>query len=218
MGDIHEMKELLTCETWYETNGVKYDAFRMAFRELGLENFSKKRVLSSDELSLIEAYPFRKKKNNRTAKQPAKKAQTVSTPTAKDQPGTTPAPSRYRAGDWIRSDRFLVVVMCLSLLAQMIHTAGFFFHNSPIQEPFDLNIILCILFAIGVDCTALVLTAWRGGWGYIAGFALIHFAMNLNFHWEQHDKAITFGQILLSFVIAISNFSYIELFSKRFEQ
>lgn len=96
MGDIHEMKELLTCETWYETNGVKYDAFRMAFRELGLENFSKKRVLTSEELSRIEAYPFRKKKNSRAAKQPAKKSQTVSPPTAKEQPAETPAPSRFK--------------------------------------------------------------------------------------------------------------------------
>lgn len=139
-------------------------------------------------------------------------------PPAQDNPETEPARTFYRAGDWIRSDRFLVVVMCLSLLAQMIHTAGFFFHNSPIPEPYDLNILLCVLFAIGVDCTALVMTAWRGGWKWIAAFAIIHFMMNLNFHWMQHDKVLTFGQGLLSFVIALSNFSYIELFSKRFEQ
>lgn len=63
MGEIHETMKGTTCEKWYTDNGISYDAFRMAFRSLGLKNFGKKRVLTVAELSQIENYPFRKQKD-----------------------------------------------------------------------------------------------------------------------------------------------------------
>lgn len=53
----------LTVKQWCETSGVEPDAVRMAFPKIGLSNFAKVRELSSAEISLLESYPFRSRKN-----------------------------------------------------------------------------------------------------------------------------------------------------------
>lgn len=94
MGEIREMEKIVTCETWYETNGVSYDAFRMAFRELGLKAFAKKRVLTASEISRIESYPFRKRKPETKKRNSRKNSQTVSPPAKQGQGNGGLAPSR----------------------------------------------------------------------------------------------------------------------------
>jgi hypothetical protein len=125
------------------------------------------------------------------------------------------------AGNFLRTDTFLVCAMIVGMVSQMVHTAGFFFNNSPISET-ELKIVLSVIFAVGVDSTALIMTIHRGGTAYLWTFAVIHFLMNITFHtqvhafgWDFQSFVGIFGYILLSFVIAFSNFSYTELFSRK---
>lgn len=126
----------------------------------------------------------------------------VSTPT--ESPANRSNPKR----DW-----FLFAVLTIGIIAQMVHTGGFFYQNSPIVHPESIRIVLCLLFAIAVDLTALVQTIRKGQQAYLYAFALIHLAMNLLFHQSTHG--ITLGNILLSFVLAFTNYSYAALFADK---
>lgn len=153
------------------------------------------------------ARPAPKVNGEQPGKRPAENGETATENTAENL--------RKRTGDFIVSDWFLLFVMLLALGAQATHTAGFFYHNSPVTDR-DLSLALAIIFAAATDLTSLVLTAHRGGWIYLVGFFMIHLAMNINFHYMQHGY-LEFGTVLLSFVLALSNFSYVELFAKRFK-
>lgn len=125
------------------------------------------------------------------------------------------------AGNFMRTEVFLFLAMIVGMVSQMVHTGGFFFNNSPIERP-AIKIALSVLFAVGVDSTALIMTIHRGGRVYLWTFAVIHFLMNVTFHTQVHSFEWTFqsyvgvfGYLLLSFVIAFSNFSYTELFSDK---
>ena len=132
-----------------------------------------------------------------------------------------PEPAQTRAtfdGHFLRTDGFLFVTLCAAMIGQMIHTAGFCYLNSPIKEWPTLRIIAAVVCAIGIDWTALVLTTRRGGWWYLIGFLLVHFAINIAFHLQIHEDW-TWGEfcgfLLLSGVLAFSNFSYTDLFSRK---
>lgn len=125
------------------------------------------------------------------------------------------------AGNFLRTNQFLLFAMVAGMVSQMVHTGGFFYNNSPITQE-ELKMALSVLFALGVDSTALILTIHRGGKKYLYTFAVIHFLMNVTFHtqvhsfsWEFKSAVGIFGYLLLSFVIAFSNFSYTELFSEK---
>ena len=133
----------------------------------------------------------------------------------------TPEPAHSRAtfdGHFLRTDGFLFVTLCAAMIGQMAHTAWVFFRNISAEWPLELRIVLAIVCAIGVDCTALVMTVKRGGIGYLIGFAFIHFAINLTAHFQDSEEVGWGGGlvfILLSGVLAFSNFSYTDLFSRK---
>lgn len=140
---------------------------------------------------------------------------------APDNSKDTPAPKEEApsalSGHFLRTDKFLFVTLFAAMVGQMIHTAGFFYLNSPLEDS-RLRFGLAALFAIGVDCTALVMTIHRGGLFYLVSFALFHFAVNITFHSQVHENptlGAIFGYVLLSGVLAFSNFSYTDLFSKK---
>jgi len=133
----------------------------------------------------------------------------------------TPEPAQTRAtfdGHFLRTDGFLFVTLCAAMIGQMAHTSWVFYRNIPEEQPLELRVILAIVCAIGVDCTALVMTVKRGGIGYLITFALIHFAVNLTAHFQDSEE-VGWGSglvfILLSGVLAFSNFSYTDLFSRK---
>jgi len=112
----------------------------------------------------------------------------------------------------------LFVTLCAAMIGQMAHTSWVFYRNIPEEQPLELRVILAIVCAIGVDCTALVMTVKRGGIRYLITFALIHFAVNLTAHFQDSEEVGWGGGlvfILLSGVLAFSNFSYTDLFSRK---
>ena len=133
----------------------------------------------------------------------------------------TPEPAQTRAtfdGHFLRTDGFLFVTLCAAMIGQMAHTSWVFYRNIPEEQPIELRVILAIVCAIGVDCTALVMTVKRGGIRYLITFALIHFAVNLTAHFQDSEEVGWGGGlvfILLSGVLAFSNFSYTDLFSRK---
>jgi len=132
------------------------------------------------------------------------------------------------AGNWIKSRWFLVTAMLLLFAAQAIHTSGFFWHNTPVEEVFGLRLSLAILCGIGLDTVALVMTAHGGGKSYLYIFASFHFVINMLFHSQQYlmqafedltwfEFGLKFmGAGVLSGALAYGLFSYTELFTKAF--
>lgn len=162
----------------------------------------------------------------RSAKSAAKKGRTK-----RENPGVTSEPARAEVSapiapadvpeSFLHTKWALYSGMVVCMISQMIHTAGFFFINSPIEQH-EVRLALCILFALGVDSTALILTIRRGGKIYLWTFAVCHFLMNVTFHVQAHEFDLSlsamvgiFGYLLLSFVIAYANFSYTDLFSHK---
>lgn len=151
--------------------------------------------------------------------------------TKRQNPGVTSEPARANElapiapadvpESFLHTKWALYSGMVVCMISQMIHTAGFFFINSPIEQH-EVQLLLCILFALGVDSTALILTIRRGGKIYLWTFAVCHFLMNVTFHVQAHEFDLSlsamvgiFGYLLLSFVIAYANFSYTDLFSHK---
>lgn len=218
MGEIHEIKSIMTAKEIAKKEGKTLRAIQArwqnAFREIP---FDSNAVLSPEQVAAI---------SRNSDKRAAKKNYPSHPPTEAKQPAVIVPPARFQTdaddpapewepeqpGDWMKGQSFLVWILWACMIAQMVHTGGFFYHNSPVEQPF-LRVSLSIIFALAVDCTALIMTVHRGGWRYLAAFALLHLAMNITFHSQAHG--ITFGNALLSFVLALSNFSYTELFSKK---
>ena len=133
------------------------------------------------------------------------------------------------AGDWIKSRRFLVFSMLVLFTAQAIHTAGFFWHNTPFEDSLYLRFALAVLCAIGMDTIALVMTAHGGSKLYLYVFAGFHFTINCLFHTQQYliqafiDLALFaflvkfIGAVVLSSALSYGLFSYTELFTKAFD-
>jgi hypothetical protein len=135
-------------------------------------------------------------------------------------PTTTPTTEHILRGLW-RTEPETVCTMSAAMLGQMVHTGGFFWHNSPINHPYILP-VLAVIFALGVDSTALIMTIKGKGRGYLIGFLIAHCLMNMIFHAQVHEFDISFSGMLsitawmlLSVVLAYSNYSYTGLFSKK---
>lgn len=174
----------------------------------------------------VFAHDFTRKIEPETAQDlSAKVAQEPRENDAQNEPNPaqepTPEPAQTRAtfdGHFLRTDAFLFVTLCAAMIGQMAHTSWVFYRNIPEEQPLELRVILAIVCAIGVDCTALVMTVKRGGMGYLITFALIHFAINLTAHFQDSEEVGWGGGlvfILLSGVLAFSNFSYTDLFSRK---
>ena len=161
---------------------------------------------------------FRPNNDPQSAQEP-RKSDAQNEPNPAQEP--TPEPAQTRAtfdGHFLRTDGFLFVTLCAAMIGQMAHTSWVFYRNIPEEQPLELRVILAIVCAIGVDCTALVMTVKRGGIRYLITFALIHFAVNLTAHFQDSEE-VGWGSclvfILLSGVLAFSNFSYTDLFSRK---
>lgn len=137
--------------------------------------------------------------------------------------------SQETAGNWIKSRWFLVLSMMVLFTAQAIHTAGFFWHNTPFEGTPFMRLTLALVCAIGLDTIALVMTAHGGGRSYLYIFAMFHFTINALFHTQQYliqaFEDLTFfefsvkmlGAGVLSSALAYGLFSYTELFTKGFK-
>lgn len=71
----------LTIKEWCEKSGVSPDALRMAFPKIGLSNFAQSRELSPAEISMLDEFPFRRRKEKSvvvTSAIPKEKPRTVS--------------------------------------------------------------------------------------------------------------------------------------------
>lgn len=144
-------------------------------------------------------------------------------------PKTGEQNSQETAGNWIKSRWFLVLSMMVLFTAQAIHTAGFFWHNTPFEGTPFMRLTLALVCAIGLDTIALVMTAHGGGRSYLYIFAMFHFTINALFHTQQYliqaFENLTFfefsvkmlGAGVLSSALAYGLFSYTELFTKGFK-
>lgn len=116
-----------------------------------------------------------------------------------------------------KKNGFFLSALCVTMGVQMGHTAAFFYLNCPIENGV-VRIAWAVLFAYGVDCTALVMTIKGAGKWILYLFLTVHFVMNLTYHLQAHDSTTwpkIWGYVLLSGVIAFSNFSYTDLFQKK---
>lgn len=103
------------------------------------------------------------------------------------------------------SRSFLLGVLLLSLIWQMIHTAGLI-GRMDAGEPIWSN----YCYAAGVQFTALVLTLHNGGRGYLIGFAAFEFAVNLLYYepWMVGGHIAWARAILISAGVAFAIYSY----------
>lgn len=208
-GHTHYTMQGQTAEQICGQNKNARDAFRKMWKRKVGTPFSINHVITPDEAAKMVG-------------------QANGQPTATPEPKPDKQPVKERTSkavgsvrtNFLRSDAFLIVVMIITMLSQMIHTAGFFYLNSPLEDKRG-SIVLAALFALGADCTALVMTIRKGGLFYLWAFAIIHFLMNVALHAQVHAFDFSLagvisvgGYALLSFVIAFSNFSYTELFAK----
>lgn len=147
------------------------------------------------------------------ARRPAK-AHSAKPTSLLDAPDGSARSVRARMIDEVRGREFLFSVMAFGLVCQMVHTGGFVFQNTPI-EPYFLRVAMAVIFAFAVDCAALVLTIHKGTLAYLVGFALFHFLVNLHFHYTLSGESWRVADVLLSAVVAFSNFSYSDLFTSK---
>ncbi|MEM1323643.1 MAG: hypothetical protein AAGG75_25505 [Bacteroidota bacterium] len=105
----------------------------------------------------------------------------------------------------LMSRTFLLSVLLLSLVWQMIHTAGLI-GRMDAGEPIWSN----YCYAAGVQFTALVLTLHNGGRGYLIGFAAFEFAVNLLYYepWMVGGHIAWARAILISAGVAFAIYSY----------
>ena len=154
-----------------EQLGISNDALRKRWRKTFGTGFSAARPLTELEAAALRG----KAESARPAKatDDSGKAETSAeylTPTKSATRGkaesvggqlSTAAESKRR-----KRRALVLFVLCVGTVAQMLHTAAFFALNSPVTDQ-RATIVLSALYAVAVDCTALIMTVNRGGKGYL---------------------------------------------------
>lgn len=247
MGSKHAIKDIMnaagmTCDQLIK-GGFASDSSVRNYWKAGVgdglfpHKFDRHALLSEEQEAFIRAQKSGSKprKSKPARKQNARKhkQQTEVLPaqqTTQEPVANTAQDHKVRAGDWIKSRWFLVLSMLVLFCAQAIHTAGFVWHNTPVESNPFLRIALAVLCAVGIDLVALVMTAHGGGKFYLYIFAGVHFTFNILFHTQQYlidafvDLSLlefmvkVLGAGMLSGALAFSLFSYTELFTKGFEK
>lgn len=247
MGSKHAIKDIMnaagmTCDQLIKDGFASGSSVRNYWKAgvgsgLFPPKFDRHAPLSEDQEAFLRAQKqgSKPRKSSKNPKKEARKqekkpvvlrVQEVVQDTQKD----SAQDQKVRAGDWIKSRWFLVLSMLVLFCAQAIHTAGFVWHNTPVESNPFLRIALAVLCAVGIDLVALVMTAHGGGKFYLYIFAGVHFTFNILFHTQQYlidafvDLSLlefmvkVLGAGMLSGALAFSLFSYTELFTKGFEK
>lgn len=120
--------------------------------------------------------------------------------------------------DYVGGSDFVFITMLICMVAQAFHTAAFFIKVSPAEPEW-----VSWAFAAAVDLTALVMTMHKARRGYLIGFAVFHFVANIFVKCpevEIESGILIFigqwlGVVVVSGILAFSNFSYTELFTTK---
>lgn len=122
---------------------------------------------------------------------------------------------------FLKSEGFMVAMLVLAILAQVLHTATFFYFVTPI--PVDMiRFVAAVVVGLAVDSAALVKTIQSGRRIYLIVFAIVHFGINMSAHFRfasRFDELDTtsfqfwIDSIILSFAVAYAVFCYAEAFA-----
>ena len=122
---------------------------------------------------------------------------------------------------FLKSEGFMVAMLVLAILAQVLHTATFFYFVTPI--PVDvIRFVAAVVVGLAVDSAALVKTIQSGRRIYLIVFAIVHFGINMSAHFrfasrfEELDTAgfqFWVDSFILSFAVAYAVFCYAEAFA-----
>lgn len=128
-----------------------------------------------------------------------------------------PAPKVH----FLKSEGFMVAMLVLAILAQVLHTATFFYFVTPI--PVDvIRFVAAVVVGLAVDSAALVKTIQSGRRIYLIVFAIVHFGINMSAHFRfasRFEELDTTGfqfwvdSFILSFAVAYAVFCYAEAFA-----
>lgn len=129
-------------------------------------------------------------------------------------PAAGPASSDSRIVRFFRSDTFLFVVFMGAMIWQVLNTK-----EVVLWADKESNFAEALLYAGSIQFTALLMTLHRGGRVYLLIFAVLEFGVNM-IHYRPWDKEGTgidvwVIDILLSFAIAFSIYSYSEIFTTK---
>jgi len=127
---------------------------------------------------------------------------------------------------FLKSEGFMVAMLVLAILAQVLHTATFFYFVTPI--PVDMiRFVAAVVVGLAVDSAALVKTIQSGRRIYLIVFAIVHFGINMSAHFrfasrfEELDTAgfqFWVDSFILSFAVAYAVFCYAEAFAIQKEK